>query len=125
LWHFSSNCGSYSHYPQQWCLLLLLHLQLWVLEDVPGYLCYVSSHGSAHGCDGTSPQHCSPQPGQQDEPLLDFLVVPVYPPVPNHYASLTPAELAAFGIIPSHAPAGSDDDDGEEANDDEEMEDNE
>jgi hypothetical protein len=42
--------------------------------------------------------------------------------------SLTPAELAAFGIGPSRAPIGSDDDnDGDEeaANDGEEMEDNE
>jgi hypothetical protein len=59
---------------------------------------------------------------QRDEPLLDFLDMPVYPPVPDPYASLTPTELAAFGLGPSHAPASSDDDE-EEANDDEEMED--
>jgi hypothetical protein len=53
---------------------------------------------------------------------------PVYPPVLDPYASLTPNELAAFGIGPSHAPAGNDDDDDgdeEEANDDEETEDDE
>jgi hypothetical protein len=65
--------------------------------------------------------------GQRDEPLLNFLDVPVYPPVPDPYASLTPAELAIFGIGPSCAPVGSDDDDDDddEANDDEETEDNE
>jgi hypothetical protein len=38
--------------------------------------------------------------------------VPVFPPVPDPYASLTPAELATFGIGPSRAPdekAGDDD----------------
>jgi hypothetical protein len=30
---------------------------------------------------------------QQDEPLLDFPDVPIFPPVPNPYASLIPAEL--------------------------------
>jgi hypothetical protein len=35
---------------------------------------------------------------QWDEPLLEFLDAPVYPPDP--YASLTPAELANFGIGP-------------------------
>jgi hypothetical protein len=49
--------------------------------------------------------------------------VPIYPHVPNPYASLTPAELATFGIGPSRAPASSDDDDDdkEEANDDEQL----
>jgi hypothetical protein len=54
--------------------------------------------------------------------------VPVYPPVDDPYASLTPAELAAFGIGPTRAPDDDDDDDDEEeeaANDDEEMEDDE
>jgi hypothetical protein len=66
---------------------------------------------------------------QRDEPLLEFLEEPVYPPIPDPYASLTQAELVAFGISVPHAPhAGSDndgdnDDDEEEANDDEEMED--
>jgi hypothetical protein len=50
--------------------------------------------------------------------------VPIYPPVPNPYASLTPTELAAFGIGPTRAPDDDDDDD-EEANDDEETEDDE
>jgi hypothetical protein len=40
--------------------------------------------------------------------------VPVFPSVPDPYASLTPAELAAFGIDPSHAPAGYDDDNDDE-----------
>jgi hypothetical protein len=59
--------------------------------------------------------------GQWDEPLQEFLDVPIFPPIPDPYASLTPAELAAFGIGPSHAPAGyDDDDDDEEASDDDE-----
>jgi hypothetical protein len=45
---------------------------------------------------------------QWDESLLEFLDVPVFPPVPDPYASLTKAELAAFGIGPACAP---DDDD--------------
>jgi hypothetical protein len=61
---------------------------------------------------------------QRDEPLLEFPDVPVYPPVPNPYASLTPAKLAAFGLCPSSAPVGYDDDD-EEANEDEETEEDE
>jgi hypothetical protein len=40
--------------------------------------------------------------------------VPIFPPVPDPYVSLTPAELAAFGIGPSHTLAGYDDDDDEE-----------
>jgi hypothetical protein len=60
---------------------------------------------------------------QQDEPLLEFLDVPIFPPVPDPYASLTLAELAAFGIGP--ACVSDDDDEEEEANDDEEMEDDE
>jgi hypothetical protein len=62
---------------------------------------------------------------QWDETLIEFPHEPIYPPVPNPYALLTPSELAAFGIGPSHAPAGNDDyDDGDEevANNDEEME---
>jgi hypothetical protein len=52
--------------------------------------------------------------------------VPVYPPVDDPYASLTPVELAAFGMGPSRAPAAADDDEKEEAaNDNEEMEDDE
>jgi hypothetical protein len=60
---------------------------------------------------------------QQDEPLLEFLDVPVFPPVDYPYASLTPTELAALGIGPSHAPTGYENDD-DEAIDDEETEDN-
>jgi hypothetical protein len=66
---------------------------------------------------------------QRDDPLIDFPEEPIYPPVPDPYASLTLAELAAFGISPSHAPTvggyGYNDDDEEEANDDEETEDDE
>jgi hypothetical protein len=58
---------------------------------------------------------------QQDEPLLEFPDVPVFPPVPDPYASLTPAKLASFGI----GPARVDDDDEEDANNDEETEDDE
>jgi hypothetical protein len=38
---------------------------------------------------------------QQDEPLEEFLDIPVFPPVPNPYASLTPVELATFDIFNS------------------------
>jgi hypothetical protein len=58
---------------------------------------------------------------QRDEPLLEFPDVPVFPPVPDPYASLSPAELAAFGIGATHVS----DDDEEQADDDEEMEDDE
>jgi hypothetical protein len=60
-----------------------------------------------------------------DEPLLEFFVVPIYPPVGDPYASLTPAKLAAFGIGPAHAPDEDDDDDDEATNDEKEMEDDE
>jgi hypothetical protein len=40
----------------------------------------------------------------------------IYPLVEDPYASLTPAELAAFGIGPARAP----DDDNDDDNDDEE-----
>ncbi len=64
---------------------------------------------------------------QWDEPLLEFSDVPVYPLVTDPYASLTPPELATFGVGPSYAPIGSDDDneDEEATNDDEETEDDE
>jgi hypothetical protein len=65
---------------------------------------------------------------QRDEPLQEFPDVPVFPPVPDPYASLTPAELAAFGIGPSHPPTGYDDDDDDEedtSDNDEETEDDE
>jgi hypothetical protein len=52
---------------------------------------------------------------QQDELLQEFLDVPVFPFVPDPYDSLTPAELAAFGIGPAHVSS----------NDDEETEDEE
>jgi hypothetical protein len=52
---------------------------------------------------------------QQDEPLQEFPDVPVFSPVLDPYASLTPAELAAFGIGPAHVF----DDDDEEMEDDE------
>jgi hypothetical protein len=65
--------------------------------------------------------HC-----QRDEHLLEFPDVPVFPPIADPYASLTPAELTAFGIGPARAPAAAvDDDDVEAANDDEETEDDE
>jgi hypothetical protein len=53
--------------------------------------------------------------------------VPIYPLVDDPYTSLTPAELAAFGIGPTHAPDNDDDDNDEEeaVNDDEETEDDE
>jgi hypothetical protein len=60
---------------------------------------------------------------QRDEPLQESSDVHVFPPIPDPYGSLTPAELAAFGIGPAHV--SSDDDDEAHANDDEEMEDNE
>jgi hypothetical protein len=60
---------------------------------------------------------------QQDEPLQEFSDVHVFPPVPDPYGSLTPAELAAFDIGPAHV--SSDDDDEAQANDDKETEDNE
>jgi hypothetical protein len=49
--------------------------------------------------------------------------VPVFSPVPDPYASLTPTELAAFGISPAHV--SDDDDDEEQVGDDEETEDDE
>jgi hypothetical protein len=60
---------------------------------------------------------------QWDEPLQEFPDVPVFPPVPDPYGSLTPTKLAAFGIGP--ARVSSDDDDEAQTNDDEETEDDE
>jgi hypothetical protein len=57
---------------------------------------------------------------QRDKPLLEFPDVPIFPPIPDPYASLTLAELAAFGIGLAHV---SDDDNEEQASDDEETED--
>jgi hypothetical protein len=59
---------------------------------------------------------------QRDEPLQEFPDVHVFLLVPNPYASLTPAELASFGIGHAHV---SNDDDEEQAGDDEEIEDDE
>jgi hypothetical protein len=59
---------------------------------------------------------------QRDKPLLEFLDIPVFPPIPDPYASLTPTELAAFSIGPTCV---SDDDDKKQADDDEETEDDE
>jgi hypothetical protein len=59
---------------------------------------------------------------QRNELLHEFPDVPIFPPVPDPYGSLTPAELAAFGI--GHTRVSSDDDEAQ-ANDDEEMEDDE
>jgi hypothetical protein len=60
---------------------------------------------------------------QRDEPLQEFLDVPVFPPVPYPYDSLTPAELVAFGIGPGRVSL--DDDDAAQADDDEETENDE
>jgi hypothetical protein len=46
---------------------------------------------------------------QWDEPLQEFPDIPIFPPVPNPYSLLIPAELAAFGI--GLARVSSDDDD--------------
>jgi hypothetical protein len=54
---------------------------------------------------------------------LEFLDVPVFLIVLDPYGSLTPAELAAFGIGP--ARVSDNDDDEEQADDDEEMENDE
>jgi hypothetical protein len=59
---------------------------------------------------------------QRDELLHEFPDIPVFPPVPDPYASLTPAELASIGIGLAHV---FDDDDEEQADDDEETEDDE
>jgi hypothetical protein len=60
---------------------------------------------------------------QWDEPLLEFPDVHVFPPVPDPYGSLNPAELVAFGIGPAHVP--DDDDNEEQADNNEETEDDE
>jgi hypothetical protein len=52
--------------------------------------------------------------------------VPVYPPAEDPYASLTPVELATFGIGPARTSDDDDNDndvDEEAANDDKETED--
>jgi hypothetical protein len=60
---------------------------------------------------------------QRDELLQEFPDVSVFPPVPDPYGSLTPAELAAFDIGP--ARASLDDDDEAQDYNKEEMEDDE
>jgi hypothetical protein len=64
---------------------------------------------------------------KRDEPLQEFPDMPIFPPVPDPYASLTLVELAAFGIGPSRGLAAYDDDNVEEeaAADDDETEDDE
>jgi hypothetical protein len=52
---------------------------------------------------------------QRDEPLQEFLDVPVFSPIPDPYGSLAPTELAAFGIVPARVSL----------DDDEEMEEDE
>jgi hypothetical protein len=64
---------------------------------------------------------------QWDEPLQELPDIPVFPPVPNPYDSLTPTELAAFGIGRAHVSLDDDDeaqadDDEAQADDDEETE---
>jgi hypothetical protein len=60
---------------------------------------------------------------QRDEPLQEIPGVPIFSPVPDPYGSLTPAELAAFGIGP--ARVSLDDDDEAQVDNDEDMEDDE
>jgi hypothetical protein len=60
---------------------------------------------------------------QRDEPFQEFPDVHIFSPVPDPYGSLTPTELAAFGIGPTCVSL--DDDDEAQADDDEEMEDDE
>jgi hypothetical protein len=62
---------------------------------------------------------------QRDELHFEFLDVPVFLPIPKPYASLTAAELVAFGIGPVRAPNDDDDDEEEATNDNEETEDDE
>jgi hypothetical protein len=60
---------------------------------------------------------------QRDKPLQEFPDVHFFPPVLDPYSSLTPAELATFGIGP--ARVSSDDDDEAQVDDDEQTEDDE
>jgi hypothetical protein len=79
------------------------------------------AHWKESGCDGSAPSDCAAQPGDYSQPAgraaPEFPDVPVFLPVPDPYNSLTPAELAAFGIGP--ARVSSDDDDEAQADDDE------
>jgi hypothetical protein len=82
-----------------------------------------------YGCDGAAPSDSSAQQGDYPQsagwaaPWVPD--VPVFPLDPDPYASLTPAELVAFGIGPARAPDDDDDDEEEEANDNEVTEDDE
>jgi hypothetical protein len=58
---------------------------------------------------------------QRDEPLLEFSDVPVFPPVPDPCALLTPIKLNAFDISPTRVY--DDDDNVEQAGDDEKEDD--
>jgi hypothetical protein len=58
---------------------------------------------------------------QWDELLQKFPDIPVFPPVPDPFSSLTPAKLVTFSIGP--ARVSSDDDDEALVDDDEETED--
>jgi hypothetical protein len=46
---------------------------------------------------------------QRDEPLQEFLDIPVFSPIPDPYGLLTPAELAAFGVGPARVSSDNDD----------------
>jgi hypothetical protein len=46
---------------------------------------------------------------QRDEPLQEFPDVPVFTPVSDPYGSLTPIELATFGIDPACVSSNDDD----------------
>jgi hypothetical protein len=46
---------------------------------------------------------------QRDEPLQEFPDVPVFPPVPDPYGSLTHVDLVAFGIGPARVSSADDD----------------
>jgi hypothetical protein len=73
------------------------------------------------------PSDCVTQPVDYSQPAgraaLGVHDVPVFPPVADPYGSLTPAELAAFGIGLAHI--SSDDDDEAQTDDDEVTEDDE
>jgi hypothetical protein len=60
---------------------------------------------------------------QRDELLQEYPDIPVFPPIPDPYGSLTPAELAAFGIGPARVSLN--DDNEVQADNDEETEDDE
>jgi hypothetical protein len=60
---------------------------------------------------------------QRDESLQEFPDVPVFPPIPDPYSSLTPTELASFSIGPTRV--SSNDDYEVQVDNDEETEDDE